>query len=97
MNQCEFTFIISCVKDCYMLKIAIFFNVFCHILFLYIKYCIQDTLSSRALGLAFRPSARESNGILYTTFNTALIISSLAGFDWHIHIESYQYFNLIRF
>ena len=36
-------------------------------------HCIQDTLSSRALGLsAVRPSARASKGILHTTRNTVV-------------------------
>ena len=31
--------------------------------------CIQDTLSSCALGLAFRPSARASKGMLLIAYN----------------------------
>ena len=39
------------------------------------KSCIQDTLSSRALGLAaaFRPSARASKGILHTTMSQVIL------------------------
>ena len=42
-----------------------------------LHYCIQDTLSSRTLGLAaaFRPSARASQGIMHTICIITYIIS----------------------